>query len=233
VKKTEDFTNIEDGESQAQFTIPDTAKDGDVYTAYLYEGNRIKDASSVVVKETDARKYEPAEPEEIKKDYGQPTTEDDIKNAITVPDYDNSNGDYTISVDDPSQLPDGSEEGTTNVDVTVEYPDHTTDHISVPVTVGAQPDADKYDPSSEGLTKDNGEAPTADEITNTVTIPGLSDEDKERTEITVDNDSDIPDGTTPGTTNVPVTVTYPDGTTDHVDVPVTINEPTEAPVKTP
>ncbi|WP_239732948.1 MULTISPECIES: Rib/alpha-like domain-containing protein, partial [unclassified Mammaliicoccus] len=32
------------------------------------------------------------------------------------------------------------------------------------------------------------------------------------------------DGKTPGTTEVDVTVTYPDGTTDHIKVPVTVGE---------
>ncbi|RZI09105.1 hypothetical protein EIG89_15290, partial [Staphylococcus aureus] len=40
-------------------------------------------------------------------------------------------------------------------------------------------------------------------------------------QVTVDDPSSLPDGTTPGTVKVPVTVTYPDGTTDHVDVDVT------------
>ncbi|MFS8252265.1 Rib/alpha-like domain-containing protein, partial [Staphylococcus hominis] len=42
--------------------------------------------------------------------------------------------------------------------------------------------------------------------------------------ITVDDPSTLPDGNTPGTVDVPVTVTYPDGTEDHVTVPVTTNE---------
>ncbi|WP_370597154.1 Rib/alpha-like domain-containing protein [Staphylococcus hominis] len=42
--------------------------------------------------------------------------------------------------------------------------------------------------------------------------------------MTVDDPSTLPDGNTPGTVNVPVTVTYPDGTQDHVTVPVTTNE---------
>ena len=41
-------------------------------------------------------------------------------------------------MDDPTQLPDGNTPGTSNVDVTVTYPDGTTDHIEVPVTVGNQ-----------------------------------------------------------------------------------------------
>ena len=39
----------------------------------------------------------------------------------------------------------------------------------------------------------------------------------------MDDPSKLPDGNTPGTSNVDVTVTYPDGTQDHVTVPVTTN----------
>ncbi|MEM5397754.1 Ig-like domain-containing protein, partial [Staphylococcus gallinarum] len=39
----------------------------------------------------------------------------------------------------------------------------------------------------------------------------------------------LPDGTTPGTSQVDVTVTYPDGTTDHIKVPVTVGADTVAP----
>ena len=42
--------------------------------------------------------------------------------------------------------------------------------------------------------------------------------------VTVDNPSTLPNGQTPGTFTVPATVTYPDGTKDHVDVPVTVKE---------
>nr|WP_274541435.1 Rib/alpha-like domain-containing protein [Staphylococcus pseudintermedius] len=33
----------------------------------------------------------------------------------------------------------------------MEYPDGTTDHITVPVTVGKQADNDKYTPETEGV----------------------------------------------------------------------------------
>ncbi|MFS8252175.1 Rib/alpha-like domain-containing protein [Staphylococcus hominis] len=42
-----------------------------------------------------------------------------------------------------------------------------------------------------------------------------------------DDPSTLPDGNTPGTVDVPVTVTYPDGTEDHVIVPVTVGEETQ------
>ena len=55
-----------------------------------------------------------------------------------MPDYPSEGEQPVITVDDPNQLPDGNTPGTTEVDVTVTYPDGTTDHIKVPVTVGEQ-----------------------------------------------------------------------------------------------
>ena len=61
------------------------------------------------------------------KQYGEPTTEDDVTGAVTIPDYPADKEQPTITVDDPTQLPDGNTPGTSNVDVTVTYPDGTTD----------------------------------------------------------------------------------------------------------
>ena len=62
-------------------------------------------------------------------------------------------------------------------------------------------------------------------------------------EVTVNNPENLPDGMISGTVNVPVTVTYPDGTKDYIDVPVTTgekpvadnvtNEPTVKPIEKP
>ncbi|PNZ35519.1 Rib/alpha-like domain-containing protein, partial [Staphylococcus lutrae] len=43
----------------------------------------------------------------------------------------------------------------------------------------------------------------------------------EQPKVTVDDPSTLPNGNTEGTVDVPVTVTYPDGTVDHITVPVT------------
>ncbi|MGK4809011.1 Rib/alpha-like domain-containing protein, partial [Staphylococcus pseudintermedius] len=122
-----------------------------------------------------------------------------------------------------SQLPDGSQEGTTDVDVTVEYPDGTTDHITVPVTVGKQADNDKYTPETEGVNKDHGTSVTEDEVKGAVTVPGYPTDGDQPT-VTIDDPSQLPDGSQEGTTDVNVTVEYPDGTTDHITVPVTVGK---------
>ncbi|PWZ64185.1 Rib/alpha-like domain-containing protein, partial [Staphylococcus pseudintermedius] len=120
-------------------------------------------------------------------------TEDEVKGAVTVPDYPTDGDQPTITIDDPSQLPDGSQEGTTDVNVTVEYPDGTTDHITVPVTVGKQADNDKYTPETTPITKDFGTGVTEDEVKGAVTVPDYPTDGDQPT-VTIDDPSQLPDG---------------------------------------
>ncbi|KGJ24423.1 Rib/alpha-like domain-containing protein, partial [Staphylococcus haemolyticus] len=221
VSKTDDITSFTDGEQKGQFTVPASAQNGDIYTVVLVTGGKDVGADSFVVgTPKDNNVYEPTT-EGVDKQYGEPTTEDDVTGAVTIPDYPADKEQPTITVDDPTQLPDGNTPGTSNVDVTVTYPDGTTDHIEVPVTVGNQADNDAYEPKTEGVDKQYGEPTTEDDVTGAVTIPDYP-ADKEQPTITVDDPTQLPDGNTPGTSNVDVTVTYPDGTTDHIEVPVTV-----------
>ena len=55
-----------------------------------------------------------------------------------------------------------------------------------------------------------------DDVTGSVTIPDYP-ADKEQPTITVDDETQLPDGNTPGKTEVDVTVKYPDGTEDHIN----------------
>ena len=219
VKKTPDFTSLKEGEDAATFEIPADAKDGDHYTAVLVVNDRDVSADSLTVKVTDAHTYEP-EVTPITKDYGTPTTEDDVKNAVTVPDYPADKGTPTVTIDEGAQLPDGNTPGETNVPVTVTYPDGTKDHVEVPVTVKEQPQADHYPPEVTPVEQPYGTATTEDDVKSHVTVPGFP-ADKGTPTVTVDEGAELPDGNTEGTVNVPVTVTYPDGTTAHVNVPVT------------
>ena len=174
----------------------------------------------------DNDRYDPTV-EEVNKDHGTPTTEEDVTGAVTVPDYPSEGEQPVITVDDPNQLPDGNTPGTTEVDVTVTYPDGTKDHVKVPVTVGEQADNDAYEPTTDGVTKDHGTPTTEEDVTGAVTVPDYPSEG-EQPVITVDDPNQLPDGNTPGTTEVDVTVTYPDGTTDHIKVPVTVGEEVQA-----
>ncbi|WP_432370888.1 Rib/alpha-like domain-containing protein [Staphylococcus chromogenes] len=182
--------------------------------------------------------YEPVT-SQVNQPYGTPTTETDVVSQVTIPGYPTTGDQPVITVDNPSTLPDGSVSGTYDVPVTVTYPDGTTDHITVPVVVGAQPQNTAYEPTTTPVEKPYGTPTTPDDITGSVTVPGYSTTGDQPV-ITVDNPSSLPDGTTPGTYDVPVTVTYPDGTTDDVTVPVTVGtsqatqfDPTVTTVDTP
>ena len=132
------------------------AQNGDIYTVVLVTGGKDVGADSFVVgTPKDNNVYEPTT-EGVDKQYGEPTTEDDVTGAVTIPDYPADKEQPTITVDDPTQLPDGNTPGKTEVDVTVKYPDGTEDHIKVPVTVGEQADNDAYEPTTDGVTKDHG-----------------------------------------------------------------------------
>ncbi|PTK36714.1 Rib/alpha-like domain-containing protein, partial [Staphylococcus hominis] len=166
--------------------------------------------------------YEPTT-EDITKDYGTPTTDKEVTDAVTVPNYPSDKGTPTITVDDPSKLPDGNTPGTVEVPVTVTYPDDTQDHVTVTVTTKEQADNDAYEPTTEDITKDYGTPTTEEDVTGAVTVPNYPS-DKGTPTITVDDPNTLPDGNTPGTEEVPVTVTYPDDTEDHVTVTVTTKE---------
>ncbi|WP_275086364.1 Rib/alpha-like domain-containing protein [Staphylococcus intermedius] len=206
--------------------LPDGTKEGttDVSVTVTYpDGTTDHITVPVTVgKQADNDKYTP-ETTPITRDYGTATTEDEVKGAVNIPGYPTDGDQPTITIDDPSQLPDGTKEGTTDVSVTVTYPDGTTDHITVPVTVGKQADNDKYTPETTPITKDYGTATSEDEVKGAVNIPGYPTDGDQPT-ITIDDPSQLPDGTKEGTTDVSVTVTYPDGTTDHITVPVTIGK---------
>ncbi|MDE9980431.1 Rib/alpha-like domain-containing protein, partial [Staphylococcus pseudintermedius] len=248
---TKDFgTGVTEDDVKDSITIPGYPTDGDQPTITIDDPSQLPDGSQegttdvdvtveypdgttdhitvpvTIGKQADNDKYTP-ETEGVNKDHGTPVTEDDVKGAITIPGYPTDGDQPTITIDDPSQLPDGSQEGTTDVDVTVEYPDGTTDHITVPVTVGKQADNDKYTPETTPITKDFGTGVTEDDVKGAITIPGYPTDGDQPT-ITIDDPSQLPDGSQEGTTDVNVTITYPDGTTDHITVPVTIGkQPTE------
>ncbi|PTJ91026.1 hypothetical protein BU020_12460, partial [Staphylococcus simulans] len=166
--------------------------------------------------------YEP-EVKDITKPFGEPTTADEVKNNVKVPGFPTEGNQPKVTLDDPTQLPDGNTSGTTPVDVTVTYPDGTQDHVKVPVHVGEQSQNEQYEPEVKDITKPFGEPTTADEVKNNVKVPGFPTEG-EQPKVTLDDPSQLPDGKTPGTTPVDVTVTYPDGTQDHVKVPVHVGE---------
>ncbi|MGV3274199.1 Rib/alpha-like domain-containing protein [Staphylococcus sp. 11261D007BR] len=232
--KSIDINNIQDAEAASTliFDQLDTPpKDGEIFTARLYEGDNVIDSDSFIYKVTQASEYDPTT-DGIEKQYGNPTTEDEVTNAVTIPNYPVDEEAPTITVDDPTTLPDGTTPGTKDVPVTVTYPDGSEDKVTVPVTTAEQPQTDVYEPTTDGIEKQYGNPTTEEDVTNAVTIPDYPT-DGEAPTITVDDPTTLPDGTTPGTKDVPVTVTYPDGTTDQITVPVTTGEQPQTDVYEP
>ncbi|MCR1891804.1 Rib/alpha-like domain-containing protein, partial [Ligilactobacillus murinus] len=107
---------------------------------------------------------------------------------------------------------------------------HTGWSPEIPATIDAQStftaqykvkDNVKYKATFGKLTKPAGEATTEDDVTSKVTTDYPSSEAKQPV-VKVTDTSKLPDGNTPGTYEVPVTVTYPDGTTADGKVTVTV-----------
>ena len=215
---------VPDGTQPGTFNIPVTItyKDGS------------KDHATVTVKvgEPQNKKYEPNKPDGINVGYGKTKPSDsDIIAKVNVPDKPDKT---TITVDE-GQTIDTKTPGTVNVKVTVKYPDGSENHVEVPVTVG-NPDNETYKPSAETINKKRNEkAPTADDIKNAVKIPTVDGKtpDKNKTTVElVDSKAPLPTTNKTGTTNVPVKVTYPDGSSTVVQVPVVVTD-TDATANTP
>ncbi|UXR47836.1 Rib/alpha-like domain-containing protein [Staphylococcus simulans] len=211
---TVDTNNLPNGQTSGVFQVPVTVTYPDKTTDTV----NVK----VTVGPKDSDTYQPTTGS-ITKPYGQGTTEQEVKDKVAVPNFPKEKGTPTIKVDNPAQIPNGQTPGTVEVPVTVTYPDGTKDHVKVPVTVGEQPQKDKYEPKVQPITKPFGQGTTEQEVKDKVTVPDFP-KDKGTPTVTVDNPAQIPNGQTPGTVDVPVTVTYPDGTKDHVKVPVTVGE---------
>ncbi|RDW98141.1 peptidase [Gardnerella vaginalis] len=209
--------------------IPDGTKPGTyhVHVDVQYpDGTVDKVTVDVTIKNKQSDTFEPkAKP--VVKPYGTKVTSDDITKNVTVPNWPEADKDkLTIELNDPNQtLPDGKTPKTVNVKVKVTYPDGTTDIVNVPVTISNK-QSELYPPKADSITKKNGEAPTAEDIKKAVEIPNWPEGNGKVTK-TVDSTS-IPDGKKGGTFNVPVTVTYPDGSVAKIDVPVNIGNPEAA-----
>ncbi|MFU0535506.1 Rib/alpha-like domain-containing protein [Gardnerella pickettii] len=209
--------------------IPDGTKPGTyhVHVDVQYpDGTVDKVTVDVTIKNKQSDTFEPkAKP--VVKPYGTKVTSDDITKNVTVPNWPEADKDkLTIELNDPNQtLPDGKTPKTVNVKVKVTYPDGTTDTVEVPVTISNK-QSELYPPKADSITKKNGEAPTAEDIKKAVEIPNWPEGNGKVTK-TVDSTS-IPDGKKGGTFNVPVTVTYPDGSVAKIDVPVNIGNPEAA-----
>ncbi|WP_243343286.1 Rib/alpha-like domain-containing protein, partial [Anaerococcus sp. AGMB09787] len=87
----------------------------------------------------------------------------------------------------------------------------------------ANKEKDIYTPEVSPVTKE-GTAVTEADITGAITVPGYPEDAEEKPVITIDEGQTLPDGTEAGEYKITATVTYPDGTSEQVEVTVTITE---------
>ena len=203
-------TQIPDGNTAGDYPV-------DVTVTYP-DGSEDKVQVTVTVKEQkDNEKYIP-EFDQINKNYGEATTEEEIKGALkeeSVPEN------MEVTVKNPENLPDGMTEGTFEIEVTVEYPDGTSEDTTVQVVVtDNRTDAEKYTPEFDQIEKNHGEATTEEEIKGALKEESVP----ENTEVTVKNPESLPDGMTEGTFEIEVTVEYPDGTSEDTTVQVVVTD---------
>lgn len=212
--------------------IPTTDKTGttNVPVTIKYEdGTTTTVQVPVIVTDTNADEYTPnVDPVEEPYGTGKEKTKEAVTAAVTVPDWPDKDDKakpqpkVTITSKD-EDIPDGTKPGTYHVNVDVEYPDKTVDKVTVDVTIKNK-QSDTFEPKAKPVVKPYGTKVTSDDVTKNVTVPNWPEADKDKLTIELnDPNQTLPDGKTPKTVNVKVKVTYPDGTTDIVNVPVTIS----------
>ncbi|WEB72769.1 Rib/alpha-like domain-containing protein [Winkia neuii] len=161
--------------------------------------------------------------------FASPTAEELPEGMTAAPEWATVNADGSISAKPGADV----EPGEYKVPVVVTYPDGSTDTVEVPVKVGAadKPVADSVDPKYEDVSVKAGES---------VSVAAPKDADgnalpegskfapgegvPEWATVNADGSISAKPGADvePGEYKVPVVVTYPDGSTDTVEVPVKV-----------
>ena len=101
--------------------------------------------------------------------------------------------------------------------VLITYPDNSIEEVTV--TVEVTPQKDDYNPQPKAQTITNGDIPNANEsIENVNKLP-------EGTRVEWKNGI-VPNTDTPGSVSAKITITYPDNSTDDVDVTIIVNKQT-------
>ncbi|EPH12458.1 Rib/alpha-like domain-containing protein [Facklamia hominis] len=175
---------------------------------------------TVVPTEKDADKYEPTvEKEEVEKG-GKVDLTDNVTNLDKLPEG--------TKVEDvtPEGAIDTNKPGDYTGKIKVTYPDGSSEEVEVPVTVKdttpGEKDADKYEPTVEKEeVEKGGKVDLTDNVTNLDKLPKGTKVEDVTPEGAIDTN-------TPGDYTGKIKVTYPDGSSEEKDVPVTVKDTTPA-----
>ena len=182
----------------------------------------------------DADLYNPTVTPVVKPNTTDTVTVDDIKQAVTKDSKYPKSGyaDPTVAVD--GKIEDYNKDNKKDyfVPVTVTYPDKSTDHVQVHVTIGNDTLATKYEATEGhisfdyGTSKDTIKTKVENTSENEVKVKnGKKKVNKTDYTVQVLEESSLPDGKTAGKFEVPVKVVYSDGSADTTTVKVTVGQP--------
>ena len=170
---------------------------------------------NVIDSRADSVKYD-AQGGSMTKPYGQTATLDELKAQVAFNGDAPADGTYSVALADGVTIPTSGKDNA--VVLVVTYADKTTDTVTVKLSYGDASDA--YTPTAQPIAADLGATPAAsDGIANKGDLPAGT---------TYDWKDGSPDTSEAGTKIGTVVVTYPDGTTDEVEVAVKVTSQSDA-----
>lgn len=188
---------------------------GEIITVTSKLNNYTKDGT-VTVEDAEADIYD-VTVKNINKRYGQATTAQEVINAVKVTGYPEGEEQPVLTIQPKAALPNGRTSGEYLIPVLITYPDGSTETVKVKVIVGPQPQNQKYQPEVENEVVMVGDK--VDLTDNVVNINKLPSGTSVKDTTPVDIDTSVA-----GTYHGQLTVTYPDGTKDVVNVLVIVQE---------
>ena len=203
--------SLPDGKTFEYAEDPDTSKPGkqDVTVVVTYPDGSTDKVPATVTVTDQASEFDPRGQRREVPLNSTPEAKDSIENVDDLPES---------TKFEFKETPDTSTTGDKPVTVVVTYPDGSSEEVTTSILVVSQ--ADKIEPEAQSQEVDlNSEPDPKNNIQNPDDLP----------EGTTFEYADKPDTSTPGTKDVTVVVTYPDGSVDEVDSKIIVKEPTAAP----